>query len=168
MHTGLRLTVLAAVVAVAAGCATGARQPTFTEAQVQPAEVHIGETATLSVRLHDPEHRVERVAWRVPGAGQEDLGDEVYLERQDGGATSVWSRDLEFDFTAAEGEYEVEIVAYDANGEVVVTRGADGFDAPLTTSTRMFVVLPDDTLDFEEVEDFEEDNGFGMDMEDLN
>lgn len=133
-------------VLVAGGCATVSGQPEIKNAYIMPGDLQPGETAVITVEIEDKFDIVER----VEGVVKEDRT--ITFKFQDNGVPpdetagdDIWTIQVDVPFNAPPGEFEFEVTAYDAEGEVIVVDDEAGEAAPLATSFSLEIHYPEES-----------------------
>ncbi len=112
-----------------AGCATlYNRQPALTDARIEPAVVHPGDSAVLSVKVSDP----YKIITQVTGVVKDDKDAKPFRLLDDGvepdkkAHDNIWTVLLDVHFAAPPGTFTILLKAMDAKGKVVQTRTRNG------------------------------------------
>lgn len=128
------------LLAALAGCATSSRQPSMKEARIQPEHLEPGDTAIITVEVADRFNIVQR----VEGLVKEDrtitfkLRDDGIMPDKRAG-DDTWTIQVDVPFNAPPGDFEFEVVAYNADGEVIVVHDENGEAAPLSVSFGLII-----------------------------
>lgn len=114
----------------------------FTDAAVFPARARAGETVLVTLRLSDPQGKVDTIGTALSGVDGPkfdlyDNGTRGDLVAGDG----IWSYSLVIPGTAEAGDYAVVATAYDPNGTVVTVRDDEGSPISLMGKA-VFRVVP--------------------------
>lgn len=120
MKHSLRSALALVIVAVLAGCATTGSHPSLDTPKVEPSLLTPGLSTLLSVKIVDRRGvvaRVEGFAVDEPDIRfvLNDKGEDGDIEPGDG----VWSLRMLVPEEAAQGDYDIQLSAYDGHGEVV-------------------------------------------------
>ena len=126
--------------ALLVGCATSARQPSMKAARISPQHLGPGDTAIITVDVSDRYDIVKR----VEGVVKEDRT--ITFKLRDDGITpdkragdNTWTIQVDVPFNAPPGDFEFEVVAYNADGEVIVVHDENGEAAPLSVSFGLII-----------------------------
>ncbi len=129
-----------------AGCATINGQPEMKSAYIMPQDLQPGDSAVITVEIVDKFDIVER----VEGVVKEDRT--ITFKFRDNGVPpddtagdGVWTIQVDVPFNAPPGEFEFEVVAYDADGEVIVVDDEAGEATPLATSFNLEIHYPEES-----------------------
>jgi hypothetical protein len=126
--------ILAAVLPLLSGCLTLGRQPQLAEPSIEPDVLRPGDSAVITVQVHDRYDIVERVSARV----REDdrivipLADDGLYPDEEAG-DGIWSVTVDVPFYAPSGGYTLVIGAYDDTGELVLVRNESGTEPLIQT-----------------------------------
>ncbi|MBI4556597.1 MAG: hypothetical protein HY706_03370 [Candidatus Hydrogenedentes bacterium] len=116
--------------------------------KAEPAAPKPGDIVQLSVQVSDPDHKIDTVAVTVTGPEGDAKGVfDLYDNGTHGDATAndgLWSTNIGALGPAARaGEtYTLMVVAYDANGDPVMTAGEGGAIIPLKAEAGLTVQAP--------------------------
>lgn len=127
------------------GCATQSRQPGFTDARMTPYLLKPGDQQVLIVvELNDRFGTVTR----LEGVVKED--PTIVLPLKDDGKGSdkkandgIWVGEVDVPFDAPPGEFDLEITAYNTNGERVLVRNEEDEVLPLVTNVQFVIRYPE-------------------------
>jgi hypothetical protein len=109
--------------------------------QIKPQAVKTGETVRLTVEVIDKDHVIDTLAANIKGMSfTRDLYDNGTGEDQRAG-DNIWTLQFTVPADAQPGNYDVTIIAYDVNGEPVITFTEDHRLISVTAVTRL-TVLP--------------------------
>ena len=127
-----------------AGCATSSRQPSMKAARISPQHLEPGDTAIITVDVLDRFDIVKR----VEGVVKEDRT--ITFKLRDDGVTpdkragdDTWTIQVDVPFNAPPGGFEFEVIAYNADGEVIVVHDELGEAAPLSVSFKLVIEYPE-------------------------
>ena len=130
--------------ALPVGCATSSRQPSMKAARISPPRLGPGDTAIITVDVSDRFDIVKR----VEGVVKEDRT--ITFKLRDDGITpdkragdDTWTIQVDVPFNAPPGGFEFEVVAYNADGEVIVVHDEHGEAAPLSVSFGLVIEYPE-------------------------
>jgi hypothetical protein len=137
------LCTAALMVAILAGCNTYGRQPRVRQALIEPAELHPGDTALISVQIEDRfgiVKRVEGVVREDPRITFQlrDDGVEPDLKAGDG----IWILPVDVPFQAPPGKFTLDVTAYRSDGEAIVVRDEKENAVVLGSSFEMLILFP--------------------------
>jgi len=111
------------------------------EATVDPAVAKPGATVLLTVKVSDPDHRVDTVVATL--GGSDGLGFDLYDNGTKGDAKAgdgIWSCAVPVPAHGSGGQYTVTVRAFDARGDLIRTPSPEGEEPmPLTTKTSFSV-----------------------------
>lgn len=125
------------------GCATVPQRPQIIEAGIQPADLVPGDSALITVAFKDR----FRLVRSVKGAVVEDPTIEFTL-KDDGVAPDaraddgIWSLQVDVPFNAPPGGFQLDLRAYDSQGNVIVVPDANGEAQPLQASVTLAIRIP--------------------------
>lgn len=127
------------------GCATQSRQPGIVSARMAPYLLKPGDQQVLIVvEIKD---RFDTVT-RLEGVVKED--PTIVLPLNDDGVGSdeeagddIWVGEVDVPFDAPPGEFDLEITAYNSNGERVLVRNAEEEVMPLVTNVQFVIRYPE-------------------------
>ncbi len=132
------------LLALLAGCATSSRQPSMKAARISPPHLEPGDTAIITVDVSDRFNIVKR----VEGVVKEDRT--ITFKLRDDGITpdkragdDTWTIQVDVPFNAPPGGFEFEVIAYNADGEVIVVHDENGEAAPLSVSFGLVIEYPE-------------------------
>ena len=126
-----------------AGCATVPQRPQITDAGIQPAELVPGDSALITVAFKDR----FRLVRSVKGVVVEDPTIEFAL-KDDGVAPDaraddgIWSLQDDVPFNAPPGGFQLDLRAYDSQGNVIVVPHVNGEAQPLQASVTLAIRIP--------------------------
>lgn len=117
------------------GAAPGGGMPALTlrDAVVLPAQARAGETVLVSLRLADPQGKVDTIGATLRGV--KGVGFDLYDNGTRGDAKAgdgVWSFNLVVPESAAPGDHTVVLTAFDRNGAPVPVKDKAGKAVALT------------------------------------
>ena len=142
LFTIVFLCILLSVLPV--GCATSSRQPSMKAARISPQHLEPGDTAIITVDVSDRFDIVKR----VEGVVKEDRT--ITFRLRDDGVTpdkragdDTWTTQVDVPFNAPPGGFEFEVIAYNADGEVIVVHDEFGEAAPLSVSFELVIEYPE-------------------------
>lgn len=114
------------------GCNTLSSAPQITKAAITPEVLRPGDTAVITMQIHDR----SRVVKRVEGIVLEDA--RITFKLRDDGAEpdekandGIWSMQVDVPFQAPPGEFRLEFTAYGQDGTPIPVRDRDGHISPL-------------------------------------
>lgn len=126
-----------------AGCATTGRIPEIRHATVAPPTLQPGQTALITVEIHD----IHQIVHRVEGT-LADYPDRAFKLRDDGlapdieAADGVWTMEVAVPFTASPGDYAIRFTAFDSDGNVIVVPGENGQGEDLAADISVAITYP--------------------------
>ena len=109
------------------GCHLMGGQPKMQPPQITPSELNPGDSATITVKVNDPEDIVERVEGVL--IDNEDIEFALRDDGEGGDATAeddVWTIQVEVPVLAPPGGFLMRFTAYRSDGTPVPVRGEDG------------------------------------------
>lgn len=127
------------------GCATQSRQPGFIDVRMTPYILKPGDQQVLIiVKIND---RFDTVT-RLEGVVKEDPS--IVLPLVDDGTgpdekanDDIWVGEVDVPFDAPPGEFDLEITAYNINGERVLIRNEEEEVMPLVTNVQFVIRYPE-------------------------
>lgn len=132
LHKKMILWLPVAALLLLSGCNTLSSAPQITKAAITPEVLRPGDTAVITMHLHDR----SSVVHRVEGVVLED--ERIVFKLRDDGQTpdekandGIWSMQVDVPFQAAPGEFRLEFTAYGKDGNPISVRDRDGHIAPL-------------------------------------
>jgi hypothetical protein len=105
-----------------------------------PASPKAGAKMTVTVPAVDPDHKIDSITVLIPELNK--LSIDLFDNATHGDATAhdgTWTADVELPATVAPGEYTLKALAFNANGEAILTAGKDGTAAQLSSSVKISV-----------------------------
>jgi hypothetical protein len=135
-----RLFAVCATLLILSGCRTISAVPSFRDVAINPAPLHPGLVALITVRVEDKNNIVSRVEGRL-----RDTPEVVFRLRDDGlegderANDGIWSTTVDVPFEAPAGQYTIEFTAYRSDGQAVTVRNDAGSMVPLSV-TYPFIV----------------------------
>ena len=135
--------VFLTLMSLAAGCATMGNQPAMSGASLDPPELTPGDSAILTVKVHDKYNIVRNVVGVIEG--YEDVAEKLEL-RDDGiepdakAGDGIWSLEVDAPFLAPPGSFNILITAYDDQGRPVRVRTMKG-PAPLVQTCKVVILF---------------------------
>jgi hypothetical protein len=128
---------------LALGCNT-VKQPSIVSAGIVPPQLSPGfQRALVTVDVNDP----FKIVTRVEGVVREDTNITLRLVN-DGtqgdvkADDDIWSLEVDVPFDAPPGDFHVNVVAYDSDGEQVLVQDSNGDIVPLTAEFALVIDIP--------------------------
>ena len=136
------------LITIAAGCATGNKQPMITQAGIIPSQLHPGDTAMITVQMDDPFDVVQRVEGTVKEDTTytfefNDIGELGDVQADD----DIWTCEVDVPFDAPPGEFEFHVMAYDSDGQRVLVNDESGNVVALTSNFQLAITVPEPPAD---------------------
>lgn len=133
MSRFVALSLAASVTALLAGCNSLGGVPRFTATAIEPARLHPGDTALITIDVKDKNdiiHSIEGVVEEEPdiSLALQDDGQEGDEKAGDG----TWSLAVLVPAEAPAGSFNLTFTAYRSDGVAVPIRGKDGEITALT------------------------------------
>lgn len=139
-----RLVLLGLLTLGLTACQFGPKQPQMSKAGIAPSVLKPGDTGVMSVDVRDRYAIVQRVEATV--VGEPDI---VFKLKDDGIAPDaaagdgIWTMDVIVPFTAPPGPFELEVRGYNASGELILVRSAQGDAVPLADRFTVEIRYPE-------------------------
>lgn len=141
-----RWCVAATIAACAgAGCATMTSQPKMGAAEILPKDLKPGDSAVVTVTIHDK----FQVVKRVEGVVKEDRT--IKFQFKDDGVPpdakardGIWTIQVDVPFNAPPGQFVFEVSGYDERNEVVVVDDKRRESVPLTSTVSLTIRYPEE------------------------
>jgi hypothetical protein len=138
--------VMILVTVMLAGCNTLSSAPGLHNARIEPAVLHPGDTAVITLKVKDRHALVDRVEGIVTDEPRiefqlRDDGEGGDVKAGDG----VWTLKVDVPFQAPPGDFLLEFTAYRSDGLPVPVRDGKGNVIALTTSLPVSIRYEDQT-----------------------
>ncbi|NLN94478.1 MAG: hypothetical protein GX130_14420 [Candidatus Hydrogenedens sp.] len=132
LHKKMILWIPLVALLLLTGCNTLSSAPQITKAAITPEVLRPGDTAIITMHIHDRSgivNRVEGVVLESPPITFKlnDDGQDPDEKANDG----IWSMQVHVPFQAPPGEFRLEFTAYGKDGTPISVRDRDGHIAPL-------------------------------------
>lgn len=117
------------------GCQTFTPVPEFHGVALNPAQLHPGDVAVVTVELKDSNNIVDRVEGVL-----EETPTVTFKLRDDGQSPDekanddLWTLKVDVPFDAPAGSFILKFTAYRSDGEIVTVRDKSGATVPLSTT----------------------------------